>query len=220
MDSKTLQKIGGISAIGETLIYIIAFLFYGGILQFPSKNAAAQEKLSFLTDNYLTLSILNFMSYVLFGILLVFLVAALYERFKSYSINFSKIIAAFGMIWVVLVIASGMIANIGLNHVVENGLKTPEETMLIWSSISIITEGLGGGNEIVGGIWVLLISLFSLKEKLFSIPLTALGIIVGIAGILTVYPLDIFTEIFGISQIVWFLWIGIVMLRKSDISST
>ena len=145
MNSKTLQKIGGFSAIGEALIYIIAFVFYGGILQFPSKNAAVQEKLSFLTDNYLTLSILNFMSYVLFGILLVFLVAALYERFKSYSINFSKIIAAFGMIWVVLVIASGMIANIGLNHVVENGLKTPEETMLIWSSISIITEGLGGG---------------------------------------------------------------------------
>lgn len=217
MDSKTLQKIGGISAIGEALIYIIAFVFYGGILVFPEKDVSAQEKLNFFSNNHFTLSTLNFVSYVLFGILLVFLVAALYERFKSYSINFSKIIAAFGMIWVVLVIASGMIANIGLNHVIENGMKAPEDTMLIWSSISIVTEGLGGGNEIVGGIWVLLISLFSLKEKLFSIPLTALGIIVGIAGILTVYPLDIFTEIFGISQIVWFIWIGIVILRKSDV---
>ncbi|AXG67982.1 hypothetical protein KORDIASMS9_00164 [Kordia sp. SMS9] len=215
MDSKRLQKIGGVAAILEALIYIIAFIFYGGILAFPKATASTQEEFNFLSENYTTLSILNFISYVLFGILLVILVAAIYERFKSYAPHFAKIIAAFGMIWVVLVIASGMISNIGLHEVVEIGTKDPENAMLIWSSVSIVTEGLGGGNEIVGGIWVLLISILSIKEKLFSIPLSALGIIVGIAGILTVYPLDIFTEIFGISQIVWFLWIGFVMIGKS-----
>lgn len=220
MHSKKLQQFGGIAAILEALIYITAFIFYGGILVFPEATASAQEELNFLSNNYTTLSSLNLISYVLFGILLVVLVAAIYERFKSYSIHFSKIIAAFGMVWVVLVIASGMISNIGLNHVVEMGAKNPEDTMLIWSSVSIITEGLGGGNEIVGGIWVLLISILSLKGKLFSIPLTILGCIVGIAGILTVYPLDIFTEIFGISQIIWFVWIGIEILRTPVIQKS
>ncbi|WP_298518901.1 DUF4386 family protein [uncultured Kordia sp.] len=214
MDSKRLQKIGGVSAIAEAFIYIIAFIFYGGILVFPDANASALDEVHFLSDNYFILSILNLMSYVLFGILLVVLVLAIYKRFKNYAADFSKVIAAFGMIWVVLVIASGMISNIGLHHVVETGMKAPEDAMLVWSSISIVTEGLGGGNEIVGGIWVLLISIVSLKGKLFSKPLSFLGIVVGIAGILTVYPLDIFTEIFGISQIVWFMWIGIVMIRK------
>ena len=157
------------------------------------------------------MSILNLVSYTLFGVLLAVLVLAIHQRLKKYSSNFSKLASVFGIIWVGLVIASGMIANIGLNSVIEIGIKEPENAMLVWSSVSIISEGLGGGNEIVGGIWMLLLSIIALKGQLFSKPLI---ILVGIAGILTIYPLDIFTEIFGISQIIWFLWVGIFMIRK------
>jgi len=86
--------------------------------------------------------------------------------------------------------------------------------MLVFSATSIIIEGLGGGNEIVGGLWMLLLSLTALRAQLFSKTLNYLGILVGVAGILTIYPLEIFKETFGISQIFWFLWIGISMLRK------
>ena len=41
----------------------------------------------------------------------------------------------------------------------------------------------------------------------FPQALNLLGIFVGLAGVSTIYPLDIFTEIFGLGQIVWFLWI-------------
>ncbi len=136
---------------------------------------------------------------------------------KNYSPIFSKLASVFGIIWVGLVIASGMIGNIGLNSVIASGIKEPESAMLVWSSVSIISEGIGGGNEIVGGIWVLLLSIIALKGQLFSKPLIFLGLLVGIAGILTIYPLEIFTEIFGISQIIWFLWIGVFMIRKPTI---
>ena len=59
----------------------------------------------------------------------------------------------------------------------------------------------------------------SFKGKLYSKPLNALGVLVGVAGILTTYPLDIFTEVFGITQIVWFVWLGIVMIRKPMIGN-
>lgn len=214
MELKTLQKTGGVCAILEALIYISAFIVYGGILDYPNANATAVEELNFLSDNYLTLSIMNLISYVLFGILLVVLVLAIHQRLKNFSPILSKLVSAFGIIWVGLVIASGMIANIGLNSVIEIGIKEPENAMLVWSSVSIISEGIGGGNEIVGGIWVLLLSIVALKGQIFSKPLSFMGILVGIAGILTVYPLDIFAEIFGISQIIWFLWVGIFMIRK------
>lgn len=217
MESKKLQKIGGLCSILEALIYIFAFVVYGGILVYPNANASAVEQLNFLTDNYLILSILNLVSYVLFGIVLSVLVLAIHQRLKSKSPTLSNLASIFGIIWVGLVIASGMIANIGLNSMLDIGVKDPENAMLIWSSVSIVSEGLGGGNEIVGGIWVLLISIIALKEHIFSKPLNLVGIIVGIAGILTIYPLDIFTEIFGISQIIWFLWIGISMIRKPKI---
>ncbi|MBT8181519.1 MAG: DUF4386 family protein [Eudoraea sp.] len=217
MKSNNIQKIGGICAILEALIYISAFIFYGGILVYPNVNASTAEELNFLSDNYLSLSIFNLIGYVIFGILLAVLVLAIHQRLKDYSPTFSILASIFGIIWVALVIASGMIANIGLNSVIEIGANDPEKAMLIWSSIGIITEGLGGGNEIVGGIWVLLLSIVGLKGQLFSKPLNFLGILVGMAGILTIYPLDLFTEIFGISQIIWFLWIGIFMIRKSSI---
>ena len=214
MELKKIQKIGGVFAILEALIYIFAFIVYGGILVYPDANASTVEELNFLSDNHLTLSILNLVSYVLFGILLAVLVLAIHQRLKSYAPIFAKLAFAFGIIWVGLVIASGMIANIGLNYVIEIGIKEPENAMLVWSSFSIISEGLGGGNEIVGGIWVLLLSIIAFKGQLFSKPLIFLGILVGMAGISTIYPLEIFTEIFGISQIIWFLWIGIFMIRK------
>ncbi len=217
MELKKLQKIGGVCAILEALIYIFAFIVYGGILVYPKANASAVEQLNFLTNNYLTLSILNLISYVLFGILLAVLVIAIHQRLKNYAPIFSNLASIFGILWVGLVISSGMIANIGLSSVLAIGVREPDNAMSIWSSVSIISEGLGGGNEIVGGIWVLLLSIIALKGQLFSKPLIVLGILVGIAGVLTIYPLDIFTEIFGVSQIIWFIWIGIFMVRKPTI---
>lgn len=66
-----------------------------------------------------------------------------------------------------------------------------------------------------GVLWVLLLSIAALQRNKLPKALNYLGFIVGSAGILTLYPADIFTEIFGLSQIVWFFWLGIVLLRKS-----
>ncbi|MEO1484604.1 MAG: DUF4386 family protein [Bacteroidota bacterium] len=214
MGERSLQKLGGISAILEALVYISAFMVYGGLLVYPDANASAQERLNFLVENQFVLSLLNFTSYVLFGILLVVLVLALHHRFKHQNPILSKIASVFGYVWVVLVIASGMIANIGLSSVIKMGATNPNEAMHIFSSINIVTDGLGGGNEIVGGLWVLLVSIIGLQGKQMAKGISILGLLVGVAGILTVYPLDIFKEIFGLSQIVWFLVIGVVLIRK------
>jgi hypothetical protein len=203
--SNLLQKLGGISALLEAAIYLTAFIIYGAVLVYPP---------AFLSDNQLILSVMNLVIYVLFGALLAVLVLALHERLLVSSPTLSKISTVFGLVWVGLVIASGMIANIGLNSVVSLGAKDPDQAMLIWSSIGIVTEGLGGGNEIVGGLWVLLLSLAALHGKSLSKVLAYLGIGVGMAGVLTIHPADIFTEIFGISQIIWFTWIGVFMIRN------
>ena len=214
MTTKRFQNVGGFCSILLGIIYIIAFIVYGGILDYPNTNATEIERLNFLSDNYLILSTINLISYVLFGILLAVLVVSIHQRIKDYLPNLSLLTSVFGIIWVGLVIASGMIANIGLNSVIEIGIDEPQKAISIWSSVGIVSEGLGGGNEIVGGIWVLLLSLATFKSSFFSKSLNILGLLVGLAGILTVLPFDLFKEIFGVSQIIWFIWIGISMIRK------
>jgi hypothetical protein len=87
--------------------------------------------------------------------------------------------------------------------------------MTLWRSIYAVVEGLGGGNEVVGGLWVLLLSFAALKGDQLSKKLNYFGIFVGMVGALTVYPAQLLTEIFGVSQIVWFSWLGAGMLASS-----
>lgn len=209
-----LQKIGGVFAIFEAIIYVSAFVFFGAFWNFPT-DADSVQKFAFLAENQVILSIVNLIMYVLFGIFLAVLVLAINERLKSNTPTLSQIASIFGVVWVGLVIASGMIANIGLSAVLELSTKEPEQAMTVWRAIYSVVEGLGGGNEVVGGLWVLLLSFAALKGDELSKRLNYLGLFVGIVGILTIYPAEVFTEIFGISQIVWFSWLGAVMLASS-----
>jgi hypothetical protein len=210
---KNLQKIGGVSALLESIIYVSAFVFFGVFWNFPV-DADSVKQFAFLAENKVILSIVNLIMYVLFGIILAVLVMALHERLKGNTPILSQIASIFGIIWVGLVIASGMIANIGLASVLELSAKDPEQAMTVWRAIYSVVEGLGGGNEVVGGMWVLLLSYAALKGNELSKILNYFGFFIGIIGILTIYPAEVFTEIFGISQIVWFFWLGIILLTS------
>ena len=118
-----------------------------------------------------------------------------------------------------MVIASGMIANIGIENVVNLYNTDPAQAAPVWLAIDSVRDGIGGGNEIIGGVWILLVSWAALQTGRLSKALNYLGVVIGVAGILSAVPaLGMFTDIFGLTQIVWFIWLGIVMLRKSKTS--
>ncbi|MEZ9233026.1 hypothetical protein AB4259_18305 [Vibrio amylolyticus] len=208
-----LQKIGGVAALLESIIYVSAFVFFGAFWNFPT-DADTAKQFAFLAKNQSVLSIVNLIMYVLFGIILAVLVLAIHDRLNGDTPILSQIASIFGVVWVGLVIASGMIANIGLATVLELSAKDPEQAMTVWRTIYTVVEGLGGGNEVVGGLWVLLLSFAALKGNELPKILNYLGVLVGIFGILTIYPAEVLTDIFGISQIVWFSWLGVIMLTR------
>jgi hypothetical protein len=80
-----------------------------------------------------------------------------------------------------------------------------------------VASGLGNGNgEILGGVWVLLISWAALKTDGLTKGLNFLGLLVGALGIISILPgLTDLTGLFGISQMIWFVWLGIVLLRSN-----
>ena len=79
-----------------------------------------------------------------------------------------------------------------------------------------VPEALIGRVEVVGGIWMLLVSWAALLAGRHPRALNYLGVVVGVAGVLTVVPaLEVLGIGFRLGEIVWIVWLGIVMVRSS-----
>lgn len=210
-----LQKAGGIAAIVEAIAYIVGFTVMATLLNpGDTQGWTPDQKLSFALERQSTFQALTILIYVVFGIALVFLAVALHERLSGRTSDLMKIATPFGLIWAGLVIASGMVGSVGLEAVAALHAQDAAHAASVWTAIGAIQDGLGGGTEIVGGVWVLLISIASLRSSALPAALSYLGFIVGAAGILTVVPsLAELGTVFGLGQIIWFAWLGIIMIR-------
>lgn len=215
----SLQKMGGLAAL------LMAAAFVGGIAVFatllvPSGYFDAGvdpvQKAAILADNQTVVSLSYLIAFVVFGIFLVVLTLALYERLKAGAPAMAQIAAAFGLIWAGLVIASGMVATVGIGRVVDLYGNDPAQAGSIWLALDFVVSGLGGEMEIAGGLWVLLTSLAALRTGTVPRALGYFGMVIGVAGLLTVVPaLAALGLVFGLVLIVWFVWLGIVMFRSS-----
>ena len=123
-----------------------------------------------------------------------------------------------GLIWAFVLVASGMIFNAGMAAVVGLHGTSPAQAVAAWQAIEPVAQGLGGsGGELLGGLWVLLVSVAALRTGGLPRVLNWLGVAIGAAGVLSVVPaLKDLGYGFGLLQIVWFVWLGIVMLRVSS----
>ena len=64
---------------------------------------------------------------------------------------------------------------------------------------------------------MLLVSLAALRVGGLPKGLNILGLLVGTVGIITIIPgLTDLVGVFGLGQIVWFVWLGIVLLRSNS----
>lgn len=217
-----LQKAGGMAALLQAMAYVVGFGVVATLLNpGDTESWSPAQKLEFVLDRKRGFQIwMNFI-YVVFGIALVVLAMALHERLKGHLPGLMQVATSFGLIWAGLVIASGMVASVGLESVSALHAKDLEQAVSLWLAVSAIQLGLGGGVEIVGGLWVLLISVAALRSSEFSKALGWLGVLVGIAGLLTIAPpLRDFGMVFGLGQILWFVWIGLVLLRRPEAGSS
>ncbi|HLO18403.1 MAG TPA: hypothetical protein VK206_26455, partial [Anaerolineales bacterium] len=142
---------------------------------------------------------------------------------KSGAPALMQVATAIGIIWAGSLIASGMVANAGIAPVVALYAKDPAQAALTWQGIESVANGRGNANgEILGGLWALLVSLAALRAGGLPRGLNILGLSVGAVGIISVIPglTDLLTGVFGLSQILWFIWLGIVLLQNSRSASS
>ncbi len=215
---KNLQKMGGFAALYEAAAYIIGMVGFLLVVD-VSGIADPVQQVALMAENQTFLSVLHLIVYVIWGVFMVVLSLALYDRLKTGSPAIAQTATAMGMIWAGLVIASGTLFTVGMDTAIGIFDTDPDQAATVWLAINAVFEGLSG-IEIVGGTWILLVSWAALQAGQFPKALNYLGAVIGVAGLFTVIPAiaDIVVMIYGLGQIVWFIWLGIVMLRSSKSS--
>jgi hypothetical protein len=217
---KNLLKLGGIGAlIGATtnlfaLGAFSAFLMPNGIGADPLNVG---KIVAFLAGNQSFMRIFNIISYLVFGVGLIFLAMALYERLKSGSTVLAQSVSTLGLIYAVVVIMAGTLALSNLDTVVKLYGENPVQAATAWMTLESVETGLGGGGgeTMVNALWLLLISGAALRAKEFPKLLNYFGLVIGAAGIVTVLlpSLLLIAVVYGLGLIFWFIWMGIVLLR-------
>lgn len=220
-----LQRAGGTAAIICALTYLFGFVLFFGLIETP-KDSSDIAHLHFLVSQRDTF----FLGYIVIGIVfsfgLLLLNQSLKTTFKPTTPNMSQYNSVLGNIWATFVLASSFIFLVSLPFLANYADTSEENAVIVLKSVDIVVDALGGGIELLGAVWVLLISYMGIKANTFAKTLHVLGIAVGLAGILTLFSglsflsgnmvFEASTAIFGLGQIVWFIALGISMIRKKN----
>lgn len=206
---------GGIGALVASATFVFGFALYVTVLaDYTTSDRAPADSVAFAIDHRTALYVWHLVILIAFGVALVPTVLAVGDRLRPKTPVLAQAATAFGVIWAGLVIAAGMIANLGLGVVERLHRTDPSTAEPVWAALDTVQNGLGGGNELVGGTWVLLVCIAAWRSRAFARGLCVLGLISGAAGIATVAPaLEEVGAVFGLGLIVWFAWVGTALLR-------
>ena len=210
------QKTGGVAALIMAAAFVVGIgLVFTLLAPYATGDLDPGETVAFLADNQALMYIWYLILYLIFGVFLVVLALALYERLKVGSPAMAQTATAFGLIWATLAIGSGMLIMSGLGVVVDLYGKDPAQAASVWLVLSSVEIVLTSRYEIRSGLWVVLVSWAALRGGGLPRAPSYLGVVLGLAGLLTVVPALEVSAVFGLGSIVWLVWVGIVMLRSS-----
>ena len=214
-------RAGTLTRVGATAALVAAGTFGYGIVMFATtlseytdSDATPAESVDFLVDHQGSLLAWYIGIFMVFGAALVPMGLALRQRLASAAPLLANTGMVFAAIWAALMYATGMISNIGIEAVADLAESDPDRAVTVWSTIDTVTNGLGGGNELVGGIWILLVSIAGLLTARLPRWLNVTGIVTAVAGLITVVPdFEAVEMVFGLGSIVWFIGVGVTLLR-------
>jgi Domain of unknown function (DUF4386) len=214
-----LQKSGGISALIAAATYLFAMVLVFTILAPMANSSLSFEKyVDFYKANKTLIFIWHFVMYLINGVCLVILALALYERLKSEAPTIMKIATVLGLIWASFVFLSGFIVLYGTEAFINLNGKNPIQAEILKKTIETITLGIDYSDRFLGCLWVGLVSMAAFKTSTFPKMLNVFGIIISILGLIgtVIPPLTAISYAFGMGAIVWWLCLGVIMLRKES----
>ncbi|MEN8833101.1 hypothetical protein [Pacificibacter sp.] len=215
----TMQRIGGLAALICAGTYIFGFALLVTLLSelgFGTSDIDRVAVVRFTVDNPAIMILWNTVIYIVNALALAVLVVALARRMQTKSADWGSVTLAFGLMWTTLVLGAGMMGNVTTERVVALAASDFDAAVQAWEVLHAVELGLGGGNEIAGGVWILCVSLAGLLHRALGKVVIALGLLTGLGGLLTIFPPlgDVAGAVFGLGAIAWFIAVGLAFVFK------
>lgn len=213
-DQQQLKQLAGLAFFGMALCYITLFIIYGAVLS-PPANPSTAETIAYLIENKSLLNFSYVLGYVLFAMLLCFCVYLVGSFYRTESKITIVLATLFGYFWVVVLLCAGMIGITSHELLASYSTSDPAAAEVIYHARTLLTESLGGGIEFIGGVWLVGLGIVSWRHHQLSRALSAFTLVKGLIGVATLFSTaSVLRDLFGITGIVWFIWMGLVMLKK------
>ncbi len=214
MSTKSSPRNLGFAALYLAAALVAAMVYFLVGTDYPAVTDPV-EKLDLLVQQQLSINVMYLVAYVGFGLVLATLAVGLQWKLTPVAAMTARVASVIGLIWAGMLVASGLVYIVGMSSVVELNATDPAAAVASWQAIEPVALGLGGaGGEVLGGTWVLLVSLTALRGHVLPTWVTWLGLVVGAAGILSTVPgLATASILFGLLIIVWFAGLGVALLR-------
>lgn len=210
------QKAGGVAALYLAFALVAAIPYFLVVVDYPGATTAA-DKVGLIVGHFPSMYVMYLLTYVVFGIAVGVLALTLRERLRSDAQTTVRIATAVGLMWAVVLVASGLIFTYGMTTINDLASTDPANAVVTWRAVETVALALGGaGGELLGGLWVLLISAVVTRGDRLPRRLGWLGLVTGVVGIASVVPpLNDATVAFGLLQIVWFAWLGGILVATT-----
>lgn len=212
-----MQRWGGRAALLIAITYVVGFLAMGAYLVpagFTDALSDPAASVDFLLQHQAALYVWYLVLYLLGGAALVVLALAIHHRLARSQPALAAVTTGFGLVWSGHLLASGMVALLGQRAVVELAAGDRERAEGTWLTLTVVQDALGGGIELVGALWLLLVSVAALRARSLGRGAGIFGAVVGSIGLVTVVPVaaEGATSLFGLGMIVWFGLVGRALL--------
>lgn len=187
-------------------------------LGFGSGDIDSQGVVAFIETDAGLLILWNSVIYILNSLALAVLVVAVHSWLRTDTPDWAEVTRALGLIWATLVLGAGMLANVAVERAAAIAPTDMDRAVTLWETLHAVELGLGGGNEIAGGVWIGCVSLAGWIGRSLGKVAVGLGLLTGAGGLLTLIPVlgDTTGAVFGLGAIAWFVAIGVTLLWRRN----
>jgi len=210
----TLRRIGGLAALTCAATYLFGFTFLVTLLAplgYGTNDIDVQAVVAFIDAQPGLLIAWNTVIYILNALALAVLVVALHAHLAPAAPDWAAATRALGLIWATLILGAGMVANVAVERAAHVFPTDPARAAEIWELLHAVELGLGGGNEIAGGVWISLVSIAGMISRSLGTVAIGLGLLTGAGGLATLISSvgDAAGALFGLGAIAWFIATGL-----------